>query len=258
MRSLFLLLVLASGVHAQRTVTVVTRDYAFQMPDTLPAGLTTFRIHNEGREPHEMVLVKLGATDSLGALLAPHAPDQFDRGLVGGPAADFPGTDQSNATVVLDAGRYAVVCGVPSVDHVPHLKKGMIRLLIVTPSTSTAAAPTSDLTITLVDYAFQLSRPIAAGRHMLRIVNPSSQAHMMMLIKFKPHQTTDSLLVWGRERKGPAPIEWSTGVSALRANGTAYVSADFTPGRYALLCFLDAPDGKEHFVHGMRQEITVP
>jgi hypothetical protein len=39
---------------------------------------------------------------------------------------------------------------------------------------------------------------------------------------------------------------------------TEYFTANFTPGRYGLLCFLpDAKDGKPHFVHGMVQEITV-
>ena len=37
-----------------------------------------------------------------------------------------------------------------------------------------------------------------------------------------------------------------------------FITADFQPGRYALLCFIpDAKDGKPHFVHGMAKEITV-
>jgi uncharacterized cupredoxin-like copper-binding protein len=37
-----------------------------------------------------------------------------------------------------------------------------------------------------------------------------------------------------------------------------FFSADFTPGRYVLICFVpDARDGKPHFVHGMAQELTV-
>jgi hypothetical protein len=35
-------------------------------------------------------------------------------------------------------------------------------------------------------------------------------------------------------------------------------TADFVPGKYALICFLpDAKDGKPHFMHGMVQEVTV-
>ncbi len=90
---LLIALINAPVVRAQQIVTVVTHDFAFQMPDTL----------------HEMVLVKIGDHDSLGVALE-------SAGLFGGPAAEFPGTDQSNMTVDLEPGRYAVVCGVPSVD----------------------------------------------------------------------------------------------------------------------------------------------
>ena len=261
MRRLLVLLTLvvcAATLHAQRNVTVITHDYAFEMPDTLAAGLTTFRIQNEGQEPHEMVLVKLGENESLADFLAPHPPGKHDHRIVGGPAADFPRTDQSEATVALEAGRYAVVCGVPTVDHVAHVKKGMIKLLTVTPGASAASAPVSDLTITLVDYGFQFSKPLTPGKHTLRIVNAASQTHMMILIKYKPNQTTDSLFAWNVTRARVAPVEWTTGVSALGAGGTAYVNVDIDSGDYALLCFIDAPDGKDHFAHGMHQEIRIP
>lgn len=256
--SLLLVVVVAPAVKAQRTVTVITHDYAFEMPDTLPAGLTTFRIQNQGEEPHEMVLVKLGENESLADFLAPHPPGKFAHGPVGGPAADFPRTDQSNATIVLEAGRYAVLCGVPTVDHVPHIKKGMIKLLTVTPGASPVSAPVSDVTITLVDYDFHLSQPLTAGKHTLRIVNASSQTHMMLLLKYKPNQTIDSLFAWNVTRARVAPVDWTSGVSALQAGGTAYVNVDMESGSYALLCFIDAPDGKDHFAHGMHKEITIP
>ena len=31
-------------------VTITTSEYAFGMPDTIPAGLTTFRLVNQGKE----------------------------------------------------------------------------------------------------------------------------------------------------------------------------------------------------------------
>lgn len=252
MRRLMLAIALITApiANAQKTVIVTTHDYAFQMPDTLPAGLTTFRIRNEGKEPHEMVVIKIGDHESLGA---PLSPDH----VFGGPAASLPGADSSSATIMLEAGHYEVVCGVPTVDHIEHMKKGMMKLLVVVPSTATVALPVSDLTISLVDYDYHLSHPLTAGRHTLRVVNTASQDHMMMLVKFKPHQNADSLGKWDVTRKGPAPIEWSTGVSSLRAGGTAYVNANFPPGHYALMCFLDAPDGKDHFEHGMHKDIIV-
>jgi ABC-type uncharacterized transport system permease subunit len=40
-------------------VTVVAHEYAFTMADTVPAGLTTFRLDDEGKELHHITLVKL-------------------------------------------------------------------------------------------------------------------------------------------------------------------------------------------------------
>ena len=41
-------------------VTITTTEYAFGMPDTLPAGLTAFRLVNQGKELHHASLVRLG------------------------------------------------------------------------------------------------------------------------------------------------------------------------------------------------------
>jgi uncharacterized cupredoxin-like copper-binding protein len=37
-----------------------------------------------------------------------------------------------------------------------------------------------------------------------------------------------------------------------------FITVDFTPGRYALYCFIpDVKDGKPHTHHGMLKELTV-
>src|SRR5947207_7743986 len=41
-------------------VTITATDYAFGVPDTIPAGLTTFRLVNQGKELHHANLVRLG------------------------------------------------------------------------------------------------------------------------------------------------------------------------------------------------------
>jgi uncharacterized cupredoxin-like copper-binding protein len=48
------------------------------------------------------------------------------------------------------------------------------------------------------------------------------------------------------------------GTSGLSKGRGMEFTADFTPGEYALLCFLpDARDGKPHVAHGMVKQITV-
>ncbi len=48
----------------------VAIDHGFQGPDTLRAGLTTLRLHNRGREPHQLQLLKLTEGKSPGDLAA--------------------------------------------------------------------------------------------------------------------------------------------------------------------------------------------
>jgi hypothetical protein len=57
---------------------------------------------------------------------------------------------------------------------------------------------------------------------------------------------------------GPPPGKALGGVAGIAPGMSQSFTADFTPGNYALICFLpDATDGKPHFVHGMIQQIAV-
>jgi uncharacterized cupredoxin-like copper-binding protein len=63
---------------------------------------------------------------------------------------------------------------------------------------------------------------------------------------------------WIEKMEGPPPGKPLGGVSGLEYGMSGYFTADFTPGNYALICFVpDAKDGKPHFTHGMMQQITV-
>ena len=241
-------------------VTIIATDYAFQLPDSIPSGVTTLELRNAGKEPHELVLVKLAHGQTLADVLAAvkkDGPDPLWQQLMGGPGGVLPGAT-SAVTVALDPAQYAVFCGVPGKDGMPHAMKGMMKTLTVTSAANGARAPESDVTIRMVDFDFALSTPLTAGTHTIRIVNAGSQAHMLSLIRLVPGKSVDDVLSWERLRNGPFPIAWATGASAMRAGGVVYVRADLVPGTYGLLCFLsDDTDGKSHIAHGMRKEFTV-
>src|SRR5881275_844350 len=95
-------------------VTITTSEYAFGMPDTIPAGLTTFRLVNQGKELHHASLVRLGAGKSaadfqagLAAALQSHAPPPAWVAFVGGPNAVTVG-DTATATQVVEPGSYVL------------------------------------------------------------------------------------------------------------------------------------------------------
>ena len=157
-----------------------------------------------------------------------------------------------------DPGQYTVICVIPSPDGKPHLAKGMMRGLVVTPGSSTAALPAPDLTMTLSDYDFQLSTPLTAGRRVIRIENTAEQPHELVLFKLNAGRTVQDMLDWSMKVEGPPPGVPLPGISPLSNGISNTVAVDVTPGQYALICFLpDAKDGRPHLAHGMVKQIAV-
>ena len=242
------------------SVTVVATDYALQLPDTLPAGPTMFRLVSRGKEFHHLWIARLeqGRTmDDLLAALRSGGPLPAWVREVGGPNAPAPGAE-SNATVVLSAGSYVVACLIPSSDGVPHLMKGMVRPLTVAPAARPAASPVADVTMTLHDYGYTLSAPLAAGHRIIEVRNAGPQGHEVELVRLAPGKTAADVLAWLRDEQGPPPGEPLGGVSPLAPGSVAWFDADLVAGQYALICFLpDSADRKPHYQHGMVDEIEV-
>jgi plastocyanin len=88
------------------TVEVTLTEYAIEMPESLPAGPTTFVIHNEGQKSHSFVLQGEGSEEKLSESLRPHAT--------------------ANLEVDLKPGTYKVYCPIGS-----HEAKGMARTVVV-------------------------------------------------------------------------------------------------------------------------------
>lgn len=104
-----------------------TSEYKFTMP-AVAAGTHTFRFVNDGKEVHEVHVMRLdeGATmEQVMAAFAPGATAPPPATSVGGPGALSPGL-YDYWTVTLEPGRYMVVCFVPAPDGQPHAMKGMM------------------------------------------------------------------------------------------------------------------------------------
>lgn len=250
-----------SAAPAANVVTITAGDFFFKAPSTVPSGMTTIRLMNQGPDLHHVQLVRLAPGHTIQELL-----DQVSAGgavpewahEVGGPNTPVPGK-QSETTVDLDPGEYAIVCIIPAADGVLHLKKGMVVPLSVTAASSPGAPePAADVRMTLYDYGFEFGE-IRAGRRTIRVENRAEQAHEVALIQLAPGKTLQDMMGWfegGMQGPPPgAPIGGTTGLDKGEVN---FVTADLAPGEYALICFLpDAGDGKPHFMHGMMRQITV-
>jgi hypothetical protein len=249
------------GDPAPRTVTVTARDFALDLPDTLTAGPVTLRLVNQGNEFHHVWIARLegGHTvDDVLAGLKSRAPFPTWLRNAGGPNAPRPMGGEASATVLLEPGRYIVACLIPSKDGVPHLMKGMVRQLVVIPAARPAKAPEADVIMTLRDYNFFLSRPLVAGRHVIEVRNEGTQWHEFELVQLSPGKTPQDVIAFIDHGVGDPPGLPLGGVSPLSVGGTSYMPVDLPPGRYALICFLpDLKDGRQHFDHGMVQELVV-
>jgi uncharacterized cupredoxin-like copper-binding protein len=248
------------SVAKPRVVQVTGEDFKFDAPDVIPAGLTEFRFLNKGPALHHMAILRLsgGKTiDDLRAVLINPGPFPAWVKEVGGPNAAAPGVE-ANATLKLEPGNYALICFV-DIGGPPHFAKGMVRPLRVVPAKSAPAEkPKADLTIQLVDYNFKLTSPIRAGTRTIRVQNVGKQHHEVVLAQLAPNATAADLMKWLEKMEGPPPGKPLGGIAGIDPGVSQYFRADFTPGNYALICFLpDTNDGKPHFVHGMIQQIVV-
>ena len=182
---------LANWVH------VTGEDFKFDAPDIIPAGLTEFRFLNKGPSLHHMAIVKLTdpkTVDDLRAALADPGPPPAWVKEMGGPNISDPGLE-SNATLMMEPGNYAIICFV-DIGGPPHFAKGMVRPLRVVPSKAVDPRPKPDLTATLVDYNFKLSSPIRAGTHTIGVRNVAKQHHEIQLVQLAPGKTLGDCKRW--------------------------------------------------------------
>ena len=232
-------------------VDLVAGDFYFRSPDTIPAGLTTFRLRSV-QGGHAAWILRIPPGHDLRELVAPaHAgkPPAWARNL-GGPGFP-PKGGTANATMVLEPGEYAVLCYVAgqSSKGKPHHQLGMFRRLVVAPAPRTAGAlPKADVVVTMVDHAFRLSAPIRPGRRVLRIVNAGSALHEFKLYRVKPGRTAQESFAWKPESGTPQPDEEVTTIATLSPGGEATTTVDFTAGEYTIFCVPQAKHGMRHVV----------
>jgi hypothetical protein len=254
---------------------VVASEFDFDAPDTVMAGRHRLRLTNRGREMHLLEVARLAdghTAEELAAQLAARGPVPAWATFVGGPLAPPGGigpagkaSDGLAVTVDLVPGRYALICPIPSPgDHRPHMVKGMVRTLVVTPAPAPRAARTrgpdavGSTRVVLDDYGFLLDPAWRAGRTTVRVENRAVQPHELVVFRLDPGKRAADVVRWAGSLAGSPPGTLVAGTTALGRGQVAVLALSLTPGSYALLCFLpDATDGRAHVRHGMTREVTV-
>ena len=99
-------------------VTVYATEYAFDLPETLPAGETTFQLVNNGEEPHMFIVAQLTDDSPPVEKLIKMDEKESDKYIVKQeviPPVDPGTTGEKTVTMDLQPGAtYGYVCFVPS------------------------------------------------------------------------------------------------------------------------------------------------
>src|SRR5207245_9932745 len=139
----------------------MARDYGFAGADQVVAGWVTVSVDNQGKDLHQLQVVKLPQGKTLDDFTTEIATNhnRLPSWVLrrGGPNGIVPG-EQALATVQLDSGDYVVICGIPDGHGIPHVALGMWKALRVLPAPSkNDGRPAADVTITEVASGFDPS-----------------------------------------------------------------------------------------------------
>ena len=126
-----------SAAASPNEVSLTATEYAFQSPDTIAAGWTTFHLANHGQEVHYGHMVRLEPGRTVEELVQGYAkairtsgprPEWLTR--FGGPGGTAPGAT-SSVTQYLEPGSYVWICPVEDSNGNPHFGKGEYKPFVV-------------------------------------------------------------------------------------------------------------------------------
>ncbi|MGH7669818.1 MAG: hypothetical protein ACRENQ_10035 [Gemmatimonadaceae bacterium] len=242
-------------------VRVIAHEYAYQAPDSIRTGPTTFRLVSHGHELHFMLIARIAVGHTAAELfdaIIHDAPAPWITSL-GGVGTVAPG-DSAAKTIDLTPGHYAMWCDIETKDGIPHFKKRMFRAFTVVGPPNGAAMPHPDVTVDLTEYAFTMPASLSTGRHVVDVKNVGTQNHMALLWRLNVAVSADSVVRWIDDPapRTDHPVMMMGGVSDLSPGQRVQMVVDLAPGTYILICLDDdVHDHRPHFRHGMVREFAV-
>jgi hypothetical protein len=254
----------ACGGTAMPTVSITGKDFAFAMPNSLPAGLVDVTFKNAGKEPHQINLARLnsGVTPvKFVSILQQQGPDAALALLTFAGGANTIDAGMSQEVVVnLPAGQYVALCFVTSPNGKSHIEEGMIKFFTVNSATtgSQPSAPDAVGTVLLKDFTIRVPANLSAGTYTWKVTNNGPQTHEMALVKLNSGKTLHDVRNYANNPIGPPPFTEVGGMGALAPVASGWVMLTLQKGTYVALCFApDVHSGKPHFDEGMVTQFSV-
>jgi hypothetical protein len=273
--ALFLIVIAACGREGGAgapSLSVTAKDYSFDAPDTVAAGLVEFNMTNDGKEPHQVQLLKLRSGVNVAELIAA-AKAESGPGIeplvryAGGPNGVDAGGEQT-ATVNLTPGNYALACLIPDANETAHLALGMAAPLEVTGDVDEdAVLPATDYKATATESTteqgtrFDFGMPKAWSGSFL-FTNQGAQPHEFQVLGIREGVSEEDFMKAFQGPPpaggGPRPYVAVGGGAVIAGGGSEVFDLDVQPGTYFAMCFVGDPtSGAPHFALGMMKRFEV-
>jgi hypothetical protein len=129
------------------------------------------------------------------------------------------------------------------------------------PTVTTTPVPKGRPHVTIIarDYSFTAPPKIAAGYVDVSIENQGKQDHQVQFVKLGT-MSLDAFKA-AAIKTDIGAVQKSTvfagGPNSANPGKTTTATVKLDPGKYALVCFIPAPDGKPHVAHGMLTVVDV-
>lgn len=245
---------------APPVVTIIAHEYAFDGPDSIESGPTTFRLVSTGREQHFLGLVRITGLHTLSdykRTLTWKVPPPWIT-PVGGVGTIPPGGTAAT-TLDLEPGLYVMMCDMEDAQGTAHWREGMLRSLIVLPRANGAVMPTPDANISLMEFAFLAPETLPAGFDLVEVQNAGAQPHMALVWRLQSNKSLGAVTHWLDTPSDTShPVVLVGGVPDLAPGRRAQLQLSLAAGYYMMICLVDDPlDHRAHYEKGMIRELTV-
>jgi hypothetical protein len=230
----------AQAAKGPNVVTINAYDYFYEAPNPIPAGVTTLRLVNKGKEYHHVWVVKIAEGYAFSDFMAAQGPGRATptwlTGL-GGPESPEPGSE-SSVTLDLEPGRYALACLLSArAEHVTHMNKGMFLPLTVTKAKGKMGVePKADAEVIVRYDGMEAPNVLRAGKRVIKARGVGAQARGFRIARIADGKTSADADAWvAAGATGPAPFTLFGGTTPLGQGVSAYITVTLTPGNYSLM-----------------------